>query len=912
MPLIQKAWRWVAAALVSPILVAASSQASGQTTQPAPILAAAQFTLDNGLTVFVREEHRLPIVSVAVVYNAGSRFDPPGKAGLAHLIEHLLFYGSQHNPRNFLMTMQGLGISNTNGGTGPDLTNLIETAPVSQLDAVLWLESDRMGYLLPAVTQQILDEQIAIVRNEINVGRDQPGGEVNRQIMRGVFAPGHPYHEVTVGDPAQLGTITLDDVRNFVQRYYSPGNAAIIIAGDITPSEALEKVRRYFGGLPTSPRPGRTTSWLPELGQDRRERLFDTASPQLFLTWPTPSYGTIEDVHLRLAGSILMEGASSRVRRRLSAAGIDSSDLSWSFDARSMASLFRVSITAPSAAEFRTIERIIRQEISNLASGRPTDEEMERARRSRRLELRRLTQRTTDFSDLLGAIWALSDGNVGSLDANMQQMDAATPADVSAAARRWLDRSAFVLDLEPRVQVQSASQDVDRSRIPDAAAFRAATFPETHLSTLPNGLKVRHARWPGGSFVAASLIVRGGAGVDPRDKPGLARLTSALLTSGAGRLSEQQLATELARLDASLQATTDLDSITLTLVAPRERLANALALLETMVTAPTFPDAAVARERTRQLRELQDVSNAPRLLSRATVRRLLYGTGSAYAAQGDGLGTASGVNSITRADLAEYHHSWFNPANSEIVIVGDIDQTEAAAALAGSLGRWSGSGPQAPVASVPARIASPGVYLIDRPGMEQADLTAATLLDAPVSPTNPVNAVLTNIIGDSSVGRIFVNLRDRRQWAYWAVGSIESARAGQMLLIRTQVQRERAAEAIAAIRQDLEGVKGGTPISPAELRRAQDALTLSLPLEWEADEGIANALATQVRQGLPEGAIGNYVTAVRAVTGEQVAQAARQTLLPNAMVWVIIGDRSTIEPQLRNAGIAFEIMSAEQ
>ena len=195
--------------------------------------------------------------------------------------------------------------------------------------------------------------------------------------------------------------------------------------------------------------------------------------------------------------------------------------------------------------------------------------------------------------------------------------------------------------------------------------------------------------------------------------------------------------------------------------------------------------------------------------------------------------------------------------------------------------------------------------------MEQADLTAAMLLDAPVSPANPINAVLTNIVGDGTTGRIHQDLRDRKQWAYWAVGSAEGGRAGQVLLIRTQVQSQRAAEAVAAIKAHLEGVKGSKPVSPDELQLAKDSLTLALPLEWETDEGVANAIATSVRRGLPDGAIEKHIADIRAVTAAEVEQTARDKLRPDAMVWVVIGDRSKLGPQLEQAGVAFQVLSPQ-
>jgi zinc protease len=267
------------------------------------------------------------------------------------------------------------------------------------------------------------------------------------------------------------------------------------------------------------------------------------------------------------------------------------------------------------------------------------------------------------------------------------------------------------------------------------------------------------------------------------------------------------------------------------------------------------------------------------------------------------------VAGITRADVADYHGRWFNPANSEVIIVGDISHAGAQSLLGGALHRWTRTGSQAPVVSMPAKVAAAGVYLIDRADMEQADLSVATLLDAPASPGNATHAVLTNVLGDTTTGRINQDLREQKHWAYWVGGYVEGGRAGQMMLIRTQVQPQLTAETIAAIKGHLEGVKGGKPISADELQLAKDMLTLSLPLEWETDEGIANAIATSVRRGLPDGALEKHVTDVRAVTRGQVEQAARELLQPDAMVWLIIGDRKRVEPEFKKAGIAYRVLA---
>jgi zinc protease len=337
-------------------------------------------TLANGLDVLVHEDHACPIVAVNIWYHVGSKNEQPGRTGFAHLFEHLMFEGSEHHDHGFFQPLQGAGAT-LNGSTNADRTNYWEVVPSGALELALWMESDRMGYLLPALTQAKFANQREVVLNERRQNyENRPYGLAPMALLAALFPSDHPYHWTTIGDIADLRAAELDDVRAFFRRYYHPANASIALAGDVDPDEALALVDRYFGGIDPGPRVDPVHA-NASLSSDVRIHFEDRVElPRLYLAWLTPAMFADGDADLDLATDLLANGKTSRLYRRLVFDERLATDVSASQNSREMMGYAQITATAAPGHTLAEIEHVVFEEIARLAAEGPTDEEIERGR----------------------------------------------------------------------------------------------------------------------------------------------------------------------------------------------------------------------------------------------------------------------------------------------------------------------------------------------------------------------------------------------------------------------------------------------------------------------------------------------------------------------------------------------------
>ena len=337
-------------------------------------------TLANGLTVIVHESHRVPLVAVNVWYHVGSRHEAAGLTGLAHLFEHLMFEGAEHQPRGYFEPLQRAGAA-VNGSTSPDRTNYWETVPPSALRLALWMEADRMGWMAPALTDVRFRTQRDVVINERRESyENRPYGRASFALLRALFPEGHPYRWPTIGSVEDLARATLDDARAFLARFYQPGNASLVVAGDVTPEAVLPLIEEMFGHIPggppaapmrvPAPPPRRSRTWL----EDRVQL------PRLYLAWPSPAIFAAGDAELDLAGDLLANGRTSRLYRRLIHDRRVATEVAASQASRSLGSFFQVVATAAPGTSLATLESAIREEIARLAAEGPDETEMARGR----------------------------------------------------------------------------------------------------------------------------------------------------------------------------------------------------------------------------------------------------------------------------------------------------------------------------------------------------------------------------------------------------------------------------------------------------------------------------------------------------------------------------------------------------
>ncbi len=339
-------------------------------------------TLDTGLDVIVHEDHSCPIVAVSVWYHVGSKNERPGLTGFAHLFEHLMFEGSAHHDSGYFRPLQEVGGA-LNGSTNTDRTNYWEVVPTPAFERALWMESDRMGYLLPALTHEKFETQRRVVLNERRQNyENRPYGLVPVALMAALYAPNHPYHWVTIGDPDDLRAASLDDVKEFFSTYYHPANASLAIAGDVQTRDAFDEVRRYFGELPAG-RPATPPELPPTPEHDGASRLVladRVELPRLYLSWPTPPLFAPGDAELDLLGDMLGGGKSSRLYRALVHERRIATDVSAGQSSRELASSFSIVATAAPGHDLAELEAVIVDELTMFQTDGPTEDEVVRSR----------------------------------------------------------------------------------------------------------------------------------------------------------------------------------------------------------------------------------------------------------------------------------------------------------------------------------------------------------------------------------------------------------------------------------------------------------------------------------------------------------------------------------------------------
>ncbi len=401
-------------------------------------------TLANGLDVLIHEDRSCPIVSVNVWYHVGSKNEVPGRTGFAHLFEHLMFEGSQHHDKGYFPPLQGAGAL-LNGSTNADRTNYWEVVPTNALELALWMESDRMGYLLPALTEAKFSNQRDVVLNERRQNyENRPYGLAPMAMLAGLFPPEHPYHWTTIGEIADLHAARIDDVRRFFSTYYHPANASIAIAGDVETGPVLDLVRRYFEELAPGPRVAPVRPEAPALAGETRLLLEDRVElPRVYVAWLTPPMFADDDAELDLAADILANGKTSRLYKRLVYEQRAATDVSAAQNSREAGGFLQIAATAAPGRTLAELERAMREEIATLASEGPTDDEIERGRVQAEAQFMYRLQTVGGFggkSDQLNAYNTFL-GDPGYFDRDLSRYHAVTADSLRAAVRRYLDHN---------------------------------------------------------------------------------------------------------------------------------------------------------------------------------------------------------------------------------------------------------------------------------------------------------------------------------------------------------------------------------------------------------------------------------------------------------------------------------------
>jgi zinc protease len=861
-----------------------------------------EYTLDNGLRLIVHEDHKAPIVALNLWYHVGSKNEEPGKTGFAHLFEHLMFNGSENFNDEFFKPFERVGATSMNGTTYFDRTNYFENVPKTALDMALWMESDRMGHMLGAVTQERLDEQRGVVQNEKRQGDNQPYGKVHYHILEGVFPQGHPYSWSTIGSMEDLDAASLEDVHEWFRSYYGPNNAVLVIAGDVEPPQVLEKVEKYFGDIPPGPPIARHQRWTVRLDNDKRQIVQDRVpQARIYKTWGAPEFRAEDADLLQLADAVLTMGKTSRLYERLVYKEQIATDVASYQFAGDIGGFYYINASAQPGNDLVAVERAIDEEIARFLEGGPTAEELERARTQITSSVIRGLEQVGGFggkTDILAqnAVYA---GDPGFYKTSLQRLEKATPEAVRNAARRWLGSGNYTLEVHPFADLRASGDGADRSAVPETTSFPEVRFADFERDNLSNGVELIVAHRSAVPVVNFSLSLDAGYASDQFAEPGTSGLAMAMLDEGTRKRNALEISDEAARLGANIAADSGIDSSTVTMSALKENLNESLDLYADIILNPTFPDTELERLRKQWQARIQQEKTQPLTTALRIFPGLLYGDGHAYALPLTGSGTEDSVERITRESLVDYHRTWFKPNNATLIVVGDTTMDEIKPRLEKLFAGWKvGEVPTKNIGDVPLR-AQQQVYLVDRPGAQQSIIIAGNIAPPAGSGNDIAIETMNEILGGSFTSRINMNLREDKHWAYGAFTFILDTKGQRPFMAYAPVQTDKTMESMAELRRELGEYLRQHPPTADELNKVKDNNTLSLPGRWETANAVLRDIGEIVTFELPDNYWDTYAERVRGLSLDDVNDAADKVVKPDNLIWVVIGDREKIESRIR-------------
>ena len=651
-------------------------------------------TLPNGLDVILHEDHTVPVAAVNVWYHVGSKDEQMGRTGFAHLFEHVMFEGSKHHNSSHFEPLQKAGAS-LNGSTTSDRTNYWEDVPTNFLELALWLEADRMGFLLDALDQQRFDIQRDVVKNERRQSyENRPYGMAHWHIQEALFPLPHPYHWMTIGSQEDLDAASLDDVKDFFRRFYSPSNASLAVAGDIDKGRALELVNHFFGDLPPGPQVRRTSRFDSGLAGRVELEMRDRVSlPRLYIAWPTPPHFSDDDAPLELLRAVLADGLSSRLYRSLVYEKQIAQTVSARFRGSEIAGEFIVEGTAAAGHSLEEVEQAIDAELERIRHDPPTDEEIARAKNRLEAEHYRQLARIGGFGGKADSLNYFNTfmGDPNLVNTSIDDYLAVQREDILRACERTLDHRQVRMKVRPEDSYTPAVTGIDRTVMPPPGRDPSFTPPVPQRRTLPNGLGITVVEKRDLPIVSFGLHVSGGTSADPEDRPGLASLTSQMLSEGTETRTSQQIAEEFEFMGARLHSETRRETAFFSTETLTRHWTAALELMADVLLHPTFPDHEWDRVQREHITDLQRARDDAGFIAEQVMPGLLFGRTSPYGHPSHG--TEESVAAITPADLRRHYQSSFGPSGSNLLVVGDVSVDEVMGASRGRLWclDWTGS-----------------------------------------------------------------------------------------------------------------------------------------------------------------------------------------------------------------------------
>ena len=892
-----------------------TSFAYGQAELEVPDIKYDTFTLENGLTVVVHEDRKVPMVAVNVWYHVGSKNEKVGKTGFAHLFEHLMFNGTENYNNEYFEPFEKIGATDQNGTTNSDRTNYFQNVPTNALDLALWMESERMGHILDVIDEDKLNEQRGVVQNEKRQGENSPYGKAFNSINTGAFPIGHPYSWSVIGSMEDLNAATLDDVKEWFETYYGPTNAVLALAGDIDLETAKIKVQEYFGDIQGGPPLTKPKKWIAKRTEQTREIMEDNVpQTRIYKVWNVPEDGTPEAQALDLAASTLAGSKNSPLYQELVYKTGLATSASAFYYGREIAGLFIISATVAPNQDAAKVESIIDSTLEKFLKTGPNAKLLKNTKTSTIAGLTNGLQRIGGFggkSDILATYQTLY-GDAGAFR-NILEMYLDTSAkEVKQAANKWLSSGDYVLSIVPAAKTSVVKSKVDRTKgIPYPTEKLSYSFPKIQSTVLDNGSKLVLAERNDLPLVQLEIVFNNGYAVESNDELGLVNFTMSMVDEGTKKYNSLEFAEMQESLGSGIGFGSSIDTTYASMSSLKVNLEQTLDLFKEGLLNPTFPQVELDKVKKRWLAGIDQELNSSSSMANREIRTLVYGSGHPYA-KASSSGIKSTVEAFKREDLIDMYSKLTNPNDATFIITGDISLDEATQLLNNKFTDWTSlneTSAKVDLFNVEDQ-ASPRVFLIDKPGAIQSYILAAQLLP----PTNSDDDILIDYmnyaIAGSFTSRLNMNLREDKSWSYGVRTSTGYSQGQRLMRMTAPVQTDKTAPAILEILREYDEYINTTPINADELSKIKNARTLRLPGQYETLSALLGGIEDIVKYNRDFNYLDTIADKRNSIKLEDVRLASTKYLDTNKWTWVIVGDLKEIEGPIRELNIGnLEIIS---
>ena len=866
------------------------------------------FTLDNGLTVVVHEDRKVPMVAVNVWYHVGSKNEKPGKTGFAHLFEHLMFNGTENYNAEYFEPFEKIGATDQNGTTNNDRTNYFQNVPTNALDLALWMESERMGHILNVIDEDKLNEQRGVVQNEKRQGENQPYGQVWNAIGKAVFPKGHPYSWSVIGSMEDLNAATLEDVKEWFETYYGPTNAVIALAGDIDLETAKSKVEEYFGDIPGGPPLSKPKKWIAKRNEQTREVMQDNVpQTRIYKVWNVPEDGTKEAQALDLASSTLAGSKNSPLYQELVYKTGLATGVSAFYYGREIAGLFIIVATVAPGQDADEVENVIDTTLEKYLQRGPDPKLLKNTKTSTISGLTNGLQRIGGFggkSDILATYQTLY-GDAGAFREILEMYLDTSASDIKKTANKWLTSGDYVLSIVPAKKTSVVKSNVDRSKgIPYPTEKLSYSFPKIQSTLLENGSKLVLAERNDVPLVQLEVVFDKGYSLERNDQLGLVNFTMAMVDEGTKKYSSLEFAEAQESLGSGIGFGSGIDTTYASMSALKVNLEPTLDLFKEALENPTFPQEELDKVKKRWLASIDQELNNPRSMASRAIRPLVYGEGHPYSKESSS-GTKETVSNFSRDDLISMYKELTNPNNATFIVTGDISIDEASDLLNKKFSNWktSDKGSADVDLFTVADQSKPRVFLIDKPGAIQSYILAGQLLP----PTNSEDDILIDYmnyaIAGSFTSRLNMNLREDKSWSYGVRTSTGYSKGQRLMRMTAPVQTDQTAPSIQEVLREYNEYISDAPITEEELSKIKKARTLRLPGQYETLGALLGGIEDIVNYDREFTYLDTIADKRNAIQLEDVRAASLKYLDPNKWTWVIVGDLKKIEKPIRDLNI---------